>query len=61
MRSLTFCFLKDITDDGEDGEDIFVPRAVIEKCGLALSKGDVVNYSAEINPRGLRATALACY
>jgi cold shock CspA family protein len=57
-RGPHFCFLKVINDDGEDGEDVFVGRAIIEQCGLALSRGDFVNFSAETNARGLRAVSV---
>jgi cold shock CspA family protein len=55
MRSLTFAFLT--ADDGSD--DVFVPRSVIEKSGLALLKDDAVTFTTEPNPRGPRATSIA--
>lgn len=55
LRKATFAFLA--ADDG--GPDCFVPRAVIEASGLVLAKGDHVAYTAEQNPRGLRAVSIA--
>jgi cold shock CspA family protein len=55
MRGLAFAFLT----DSNGGEDVFVPRATIEKSGLALQKGDAVVYEAEAAPKGPRATWIA--
>jgi CspA family cold shock protein len=51
----TFSFLT--PDDGTP--DVFCHVSVIERAGLALSKGDRVAFVVEPGARGLRATSIA--
>jgi cold shock CspA family protein len=43
----------------EGGPDCFVPKAVIAASGIVLAKNDHIRYTAEQNPRGLRAVSIA--